>query len=59
MLYINCPMCGKKLFEGEAGSNVKVKCGHCEKLFSVKLLIDEVIIKSKDKVFCEVRSERA
>lgn len=49
MIYINCPRCGKRLFEGELGSTVKIKCGNCEKLYFTRVTSEEVIIKPKDK----------
>lgn len=32
MKYVNCPVCGGKLLEGEEGSRVVVKCAKCGRL---------------------------
>ncbi len=53
MIYVNCPKCGKRLLEGEIGSNIRIKCGNCDKVYSAKILAEEVIIKPKDKFVAE------
>lgn len=35
MKYVNCPNCGRKLFEGENGSHIILKCSKCNKLYEV------------------------
>ncbi len=44
MTYINCPVCGGRLLEGEEGSCVKLKCNKCGKLVRVKIKNGEVIL---------------
>lgn len=42
MKFVNCPLCGHKLLEGENGSNVKVKCNKCKSVVNVTLNDDSV-----------------
>lgn len=51
MRYVNCPVCGCKLFEGSEGSHVVVKCVKCNKLFEATIQSEriEIILKSKTK----------
>ena len=39
MKHVNCPNCGRKLFDGDEGSHVIVKCCKCGKLFEVTVEI--------------------
>ncbi len=51
MKYVNCPICGNKLFEGYEGSRVVVKCNKCNRLFDATVEQEriEIIVKSKIK----------
>lgn len=57
MIYINCPKCGKRLLEGDIGSNVRIKCCNCESIFSAQILSEGVLIKPKDKFAAEESKE--
>ena len=37
MVFVNCPICGRKLLEGKSGSFVQVKCCHCASIVQVEV----------------------
>ncbi len=37
MKYVFCPVCGHKLLEGAAGSQVRVKCAKCKEIVEVAI----------------------
>lgn len=49
MRFVNCPICGHKLLEGNSGSIVRVKCNKCKSIVEVNISennINVVPIKS-------------
>lgn len=49
MKYINCPMCGSRLFEGEDGSHIVLKCGKCGRLFEASVEEGSVFVALRSK----------
>ena len=49
MRHINCPNCGCKLFDGDEGSHIIVKCCKCGKLFEATVDTDSVVVVLKSK----------
>lgn len=49
MKYINCPNCGCKLFEGDEGTHIILKCSKCSKLFEVTVEPLSIVVISKSK----------
>ena len=49
MKHVNCPNCGRKLFDGDEGSHVIVKCCKCGKLFEVTVEISSIVVVDKTK----------
>lgn len=50
MKHINCPNCGCKLFDGDDGSHIIIKCCKCGKLFEATVNEDSVVVVLKSKV---------
>ena len=50
MKYINCPNCGCKLFEGDEGSHIILKCSKCNRLFEVTVDSSSIVVISKSKI---------
>ena len=50
MKYINCPNCGNKLFEGEEGSHIILKCTKCSKLFEATIERQRVVVTAKESL---------
>lgn len=50
MKYVNCPNCGSKLFEGEEGSHIILKCSKCNKLFEATIEMTSVSVRSRSKL---------
>lgn len=49
MKYVSCPICGSRLFEGEEGSHVIIKCVKCNKLFESLIHKEKIEILVKEK----------
>lgn len=45
MKYINCPICGHKLLEGNDNSLVRVKCNKCKAVVEVAISSGAVALK--------------
>ena len=54
MKHVNCPICGRKLFEGESGSHIIVKCCKCGELFESIIQNEQITIKSVKKSFLTI-----
>lgn len=50
MKFVNCPVCGCKLFEGEDGSHIILKCSKCSKLFEATVESSSVIVLLRSKL---------
>lgn len=50
MKYVNCPNCGSKLFEGENGSHIVLKCSKCNKLFEATVEQSSVVVILRNKI---------
>ena len=50
MKFINCPVCGCKLFEGADGSHIILKCSKCNKLFEATVEASSVIVLLRSKL---------
>ncbi len=44
MKFVNCPICGHKLLEGDDGSVVKVKCNKCKSIVEVGIFKDNITV---------------
>lgn len=49
MKHVNCPNCGCKLFDGDEGSHVILKCCKCNKLFEVTIDTSSIVVTLKNK----------
>lgn len=58
MKYVNCPNCGSKLFEGEEGSHIILKCSRCNKLFEAYIDSAHVVVNLKIKQNVSEEKER-
>lgn len=47
--HINCPNCGSKLFDGDEGSHIILKCCKCNNLFEVTVDSSSVVVVAKSK----------
>ena len=50
MMYMNCPLCGHKLLEGEAEGLVQVKCTKCAKVILAQFKDGAVTLSVKERV---------
>ena len=50
MKHINCPNCGGKLFDGDEGSHVILKCCKCGNLFEVTVDSSSIVAVEKSKI---------
>lgn len=50
MKYVNCPNCGSKLFEGENGSHIVLKCSKCNKLYEATVEQSSVVVIVRNKL---------
>lgn len=53
MVFINCPLCGQRLLEGDEGSHVQIKCTKCGNVAKVKIGHENISIENKVKTIKE------
>lgn len=58
MKYVNCPVCGGKLLEGEEGSRVVVKCAKCGRLAEAVIGGESVTVPSEPRARIRTQNPR-